>query len=81
MCCARDVKLENALLDGTHTLLKITDFGYAKTSADSNCLSLVGTPGYAGGLACPLLSAGSGMHLSARPSLPTNLSACVHVKP
>ena len=46
----RDVKLENALLDGTHTLLKITDFGYAKTSADSNCLSLVGTPGYAGAL-------------------------------
>lgn len=44
----RDVKLENALLDSTHTLLKITDFGYAKTSADSNCLSLVGTPGYAG---------------------------------
>lgn len=45
--CGRDVKLENALLDSTHTLLKITDFGYAKTSADSNCLSLVGTPGYA----------------------------------
>ena len=42
------MKLENALLDSTHTLLKITDFGYAKTSADSNCLSLVGTPGYAG---------------------------------
>ena len=44
----RDVKLENALLDATHTLLKITDFGYAKTSVDSSCMSLVGTPGYAG---------------------------------
>ncbi|KAK9789929.1 hypothetical protein WJX73_007909 [Symbiochloris irregularis] len=43
----RDVKLENALLDASHTLLKITDFGYAKTSNDSNCMSLVGTPGYA----------------------------------
>ena len=42
------MKLENALLDVTHTLLKITDFGYAKTSVDSSCMSLVGTPGYAG---------------------------------
>lgn len=44
----RDIKLENALLDRNKRLLKITDFGYAKTAADSLPKSEVGTPNYAG---------------------------------
>ncbi|KAK9804446.1 hypothetical protein WJX73_002124 [Symbiochloris irregularis] len=43
----RDIKLENALLDRNKRLLKITDFGYAKTAADSLPKSEVGTPNYA----------------------------------
>ena len=46
----RDIKLENALLDRNKRLLKITDFGYAKTAADSLPKSEVGTPNYAGAL-------------------------------
>ena len=46
--CARDIKLENALLDGDARLLKLTDFGYAKTEVDSLPISQVGTPNYAG---------------------------------
>lgn len=54
MC--RDIKLENALLDKTKRLLKLTDFGYAKRDQDSLCRSQVGTPNYAGGpLPLPLL--------------------------
>ena len=48
--CCRDIKLENALLDRNKRLLKITDFGYAKTAADSLPKSEVGTPNYAGAL-------------------------------
>ena len=48
----RDIKLENALLDRNKRLLKITDFGYAKTAADSLPKSEVGTPNYAGRAAC-----------------------------
>ena len=43
----RDIKLENALLDRNKRLLKITDFGYAKTAQDSLPKSEVGTPNYA----------------------------------
>ncbi|KAK9807925.1 hypothetical protein WJX73_002872 [Symbiochloris irregularis] len=43
----RDIKLENALLDGDARLLKLTDFGYAKTDVDSLPISQVGTPNYA----------------------------------
>ena len=45
----RDIKLENAMLDGEARLLKLTDFGYAKSNIDSQPISKVGTPGYAGG--------------------------------
>ena len=44
----RDVKLENTLLDGSKRLVKITDFGYAKSNDDSLPISNVGTPNYAG---------------------------------
>ena len=40
-------QLENALLDRNKRLLKITDFGYAKTAQDSLPKSEVGTPNYA----------------------------------
>lgn len=51
----RDIKLENTLLDGSKRLVKITDFGYAKSNIDSMPISNVGTPNYAGkssSLAC-----------------------------
>ena len=53
----RDIKLENALLDGDARLLKLTDFGYAKTEVDSLPISQVGTPNYAGlsAWSCPPL--------------------------
>ena len=44
----RDIKLENTLLDESKKLIKITDFGYAKSSEDSLPISNVGTPNYAG---------------------------------
>ena len=44
----RDIKLENTLLDGSKRLVKITDFGYAKSNIDSMPISNVGTPNYAG---------------------------------
>lgn len=44
----RDIKLENTLLDESKKLIKITDFGYAKSSQDSMPISNVGTPNYAG---------------------------------
>ena len=47
-CCIRDIKLENTLLDGSKRLVKITDFGYAKSNIDSMPISNVGTPNYAG---------------------------------
>jgi serine/threonine-protein kinase SRK2 len=55
----RDIKLENALLDGTpeRPLLKICDFGYSKNEyLDSRPKSLSGTPDYIGvmSLATPL---------------------------
>ena len=43
----RDIKLENALLDKSQRILKLTDFGYAKRDQDSLCHSQVGTPNYA----------------------------------
>lgn len=46
----RDIKLENTLLDGSKRLVKITDFGYAKSNIDSMPISNVGTPNYAGKL-------------------------------
>lgn len=44
----RDIKLENASLDGAsrRPLLKICDFGYSKHVADSLPKTKVGTPGY-----------------------------------
>ncbi|KAI3767803.1 hypothetical protein L2E82_18213 [Cichorium intybus] len=46
--CHRDLKLENALLDGSSTpRLKICDFGYSKSSVfHSQPKSTVGTPAY-----------------------------------
>ena len=44
----RDIKLENTLLCENKRLIKITDFGYAKSSEDSMPISNVGTPNYAG---------------------------------
>ena len=52
----RDIKPENVLLDKDRRLLKLTDFGYAKSNQDSLPKSKVGTPNYAGGCppcACP----------------------------
>ena len=46
-CLCRDIKLENALLDKSQRILKLTDFGYAKRDQDSLCHSQVGTPNYA----------------------------------
>lgn len=43
----RDIKLENAMLQGDAQLLKLTDFGYAKTDIESRPISKVGTPNYA----------------------------------
>ena len=48
LCHCRDIKLENTLLDGSKRLVKITDFGYAKSNIDSMPISNVGTPNYAG---------------------------------
>lgn len=45
--CHRDLKLENTLLDGNPApRLKICDFGYSKSSFDSQPKSTVGTPAY-----------------------------------
>jgi len=44
--CHRDLKLENLLLDGTRTRLKITDFGFARSLANSNATSILGTVRY-----------------------------------
>lgn len=46
--CHRDLKLENVLLDGSHSpKLKICDFGYSKSTVfDSVPKSTVGTPAY-----------------------------------
>eukprot|EP00983_Pelagomonas_calceolata_P073591 1152183-Pelagomonas_calceolata.AAC.4 len=45
--CHRDLKLENTLLDGSAVpKLKICDFGYSKSSQDSQPKSTVGTPAY-----------------------------------
>ena len=46
----RDIKLENALLDKSKSLVKLTDFGFAKGPEDSVPKSNVGTPNYAGRL-------------------------------
>ena len=49
--CHRDLKLENALLDvgpdgKAAPRLKICDFGYSKSSNDSDPKTTVGTPAY-----------------------------------
>ena len=59
----RDIKLENALLDRNRRLLKITDFGYAKTAQDSLPKSEVGTPNYA----APEVISGSQMPYDGEP--------------
>ncbi|KAK9816280.1 hypothetical protein WJX74_001869 [Apatococcus lobatus] len=46
--CSRDIKLENALCDGSQRpLLKLCDFGYSKSTMNSLPKSNVGTLGYA----------------------------------
>ena len=44
----RDIKLENLLLDESHAIVKLADFGWAKGPQDSNPKSNVGTLFYQG---------------------------------
>lgn len=48
VCVRRDIKLENAMLDARHNVLQLTDFGYSKSDMDTEPISNVGTPNYAG---------------------------------
>ena len=54
------------MLDGQRNLLRLTDFGYARTESDSRPISKVGTPNYAGG-------GGTHMQLEVRSSSHTSL--------